>query len=152
MLKQACVSLICAGFFFAVSGAESVTIAQKAERMVNKGAAYVKQVGKDSALVEFNDPKGKFIDGDLYIFAYTMKHVCLALPFKPAQVGKDLSELVDADGKPFFQEFSKVLTEKGSGWVDYKWNNPLTKKIQDKTSFVMKIDGENLYIGCGFYK
>jgi len=133
--------------------AQEQTKQQKAEALVKKAAAYIKEKGKDVALKEFNDPKGKFVDGEFYIFAYTMKNICLALPSKPAQVGKDLTDITDADGKPFFLDFHKVLDSKaGSGWVDYKWNNPITKKIQDKSSYLMKIDGQDLYIGCGFYK
>lgn len=129
------------------------TPAQKAEVLVKRGAAYVKEKGKVEALKEFNNPTGKFVEGEYYIFAYDMNDVCLALPSKPAQVGKDLSDIADADGKLFFQDFHKVLESKtGAGWVDYKWMNPETKKIQAKTSYIMKIPGEDLFIGCGFYK
>lgn len=129
------------------------TPAQKAEALVKRGAAYVKEKGKVEALKEFNNPKGKFVDGEFYIFAYDMNDVCLALPSKPAQVGKDLSDIADADGKLFFQDFHKVLESKtGAGWVDYKWMNPETKKIQAKTSYIMKIPGQDMFIGCGFYK
>ncbi|MBK8802256.1 MAG: cache domain-containing protein [Fibrobacteres bacterium] len=125
----------------------------KAEALVKKGAKYIKDHGKEAALKEFNNPKGGFVDGELYIFAYDMEDVCLALPSKPAQVGRDLSDITDADGKPFFKDFHKVLDSKaGSGWIQYKWNNPLTKKVQDKLSFIMKIPDQNMYIGCGIYK
>jgi len=125
----------------------------KAEALVKKGAAFIKEHGKDEAIKEFNNAKGKFVDGELYIFAYDMEDVCLALYAKPAQVGKDLSDITDADGKPFFKEFHKVLDSKqGHGWVENKWNNPLTKKVQDKLSFIMKIPDQNMYIGCGIYK
>jgi len=125
----------------------------KAEALVKKGAQYIKEHGKDAGIAEFNNAKGKFVDGELYIFAYDMEDVCLALYSKPAQIGKDLSDITDADGKPFFKEFHKVLESKeGHGWVEYKWNNPLTKKVQDKISFVMKIPDQNMYIGCGIYK
>lgn len=133
------------------AGAE--TPSQKAEALVKRGFAYIKEKGKDAAIKEFNNPKGIFVEGEFYIFAYDMGDVCLALPSKQAQVGKDLTEIVDADGKLFFAEFHKVMESKsGSGWVDYKWMNPETKKIQAKTSFVMKVPGEDMYIGCGFYK
>ena len=125
----------------------------KAEALVKKGVQFIKDHGKDAAIQEFNNPKGKFVDGELYIFAYDMDDVCLALYSKPAQVGKDLSDITDADGKPFFKEFHTVLDSKeGHGWIGYKWNNPLTKKVQDKISYIQKIPGQNLYIGCGLYK
>jgi signal transduction histidine kinase len=129
------------------------TPAQKAEALVKRAAAYIKEKGKDAALKEFNNPKGKFVEGELYIFAYSLKNICLALPTKPQQVGQDLTNLADADGKLFFQDFHKAIESKaGAGWVDYKWVNPVTKKIQDKSSYLMNIPGQDMFIGCGFYK
>ncbi len=37
--------------------------------MVEKAAAYVQANGKEKALKEFNNPKGQFVKGELYIFA-----------------------------------------------------------------------------------
>jgi cytochrome c len=39
---------------------------------------------------------------------------------------------------------------KGTGWSDYKWANPVTKKIDDKTTYFMKVD--DVVLGCGIYK
>jgi len=139
---------LCLGTVFAGEAEKT-----KAEALIKKGAQFIKDNGKEAALKAFNDPKGAFVEGELYIFAYDMDDVCLALYSKPAQIGKDLSDITDADGKQFFKDFHKVIESKtGSGWVEYKWINPITKKIQDKQSFVMKIPGQNMYIGCGIYK
>ena len=40
----------------------------------------------------------------------------------------------DADGKLFAVDMVKTAKEKGSGWVDYKWEKPQTKKIDPKTA------------------
>jgi signal transduction histidine kinase len=43
------------------------------------------------------------------------------------------------------------ITENGgTGWVDYKWPNPLTHKIEDKSAYVAKL-GENYFVGVGVY-
>lgn len=55
----------------------------------------------------------------------------------------------DTDGKLFQQEFLTVAA-KGGGWVDYKWTNPTTLKVEPKTAYVERV-GE-LTIGCGVYK
>jgi signal transduction histidine kinase len=39
----------------------------------------------------------------------------------------------------------------GSGWVDYKWPNPITNKIEDKTSYVERM-GTNYFVGVGVYR
>ena len=39
---------------------------------------------------------------------------------------------------------------KGSGWYDYKWPNPLTDKIEDKTSYVERMG--DYWVGVGVYR
>ena len=39
---------------------------------------------------------------------------------------------------------------KGKGWQNYKWTNPQTKKIEDKTAYIEKVD--DMIFGCGAYK
>lgn len=121
-----------------------------AKALIEKGVAYYKANGKDKAFAEFSDPKGQFTKGDLYIFVIDTKGTVFAHGGNPKLIGKDMSELKDADGKFFMKEIIKTANEKGKGWVDYKWANPVTKKIDNKTTYVEKVDG---YIfGCGVYK
>jgi cytochrome c len=56
------------------------------------------------------------------------------------------------DGKFFAREFIQVAKTTGTGWVDYQWVNPQTKKIENKTSYVMRVPGMDVLIGCGIYK
>ncbi len=58
--------------------------------------------------------------------------------------------LQDSDGKYFVKE-QIATAKKGGGWVDYKFTNPATGKIQQKTSYVQKLD-DNYYAGCGAFK
>ena len=122
----------------------------KAKTMVEKAAAYIKANGKDKAMTEFNNPKGGFIDGHLYIFAVDFDGITLANGGTPALVGKDMKGLKDSEGKLFIAEMIELAKTKGSGWVNYNWLNKVTKKIEPKTSFVQKID--NYFIGCGTNK
>ena len=64
--------------------------------------------------------------------------------------GKDLYNFRDSDGK-FFVQAQIAVAKKGSGWADYKFTNPVTKKIQPKTSYIKKLD-DQFYIGCGAFK
>jgi cytochrome c len=141
------VSLFFAGIAFAAGTAGS---ADEAKTLMNKAVAYVKAVGKEKAFAEFTNKQGKFIDRDLYIFAVDLKGLTLAHGGNEKLVGKDLYGLKDADGKPFIQNFIEVAKTKGSGWVDYKWQNPLTKKIENKSTYVHKVD--DYFLGCGIYK
>ena len=47
-------------------------------------------------------------------------------------------------------EFVTVATTKGSGWVDYKYQNPKTKQMDIKTTYVEKV--EDIIICCGIFK
>jgi cytochrome c len=43
-----------------------------------------------------------------------------------------------------------VAKTKGTGWVDYKWVNPVSKKIEPKSTYIQK--GDEYFLGCGIYK
>ena len=139
------VNLLLVSFSFAAGGT-----ANEAKTMVDKAAAFVKAEGKEKAFAEFTDPKGKFVDRDLYIFAVDFEGITLAHGGNAKLVGKDMSGLKDADGMYFIKEFIGLAKAKGSGWVDYKWVNPVTKKIEPKSTYIQKMD--NYFLGCGIYK
>ncbi len=139
-----------------VLGAGSITYAAEfgtapeAEAMVKKAIALVKADGKDKTFAEINNPKGKFVDRDLYIFVYDMSGKCVAHGFNQKMIGKDLIEMKDSDGKFYVKERIEIAKTKGKGWQDYKFTNPLSKKIEQKTAYIEKVD--DLIVGCGIYK
>jgi cytochrome c len=124
--------------------------ADEAAALVKKAVAYLKENGKEKAFVEFNNVKGQFVDRNLYIFVYNMSGKNLAHGANPRMVGKDQIEMKDVDGKYIIRSFIELTSAKGSGWVDYKWPNPVTKAIESKSSYVEKVD--DVIIGCGIYK
>jgi hypothetical protein len=44
----------------------------QAEAMVKKAVGFIKANGKEKGLAEISNPKGKFVDRDLYVFVYDM--------------------------------------------------------------------------------
>ena len=122
---------------------------EQAVGLVKKAIAYYKANGLEKALDEFSNPKGQFKDGDVYVFAYDLTGTMLAHP-NPALIGHNLTDVPDADGKMFRKEFVTVALTKGSGWVDYKYQNPKTKLMERKTTYVEKAD--DLIICCGIFK
>jgi len=119
--------------------------------MVVKAIAYWKTHGRDKAIAELNDPKGQFVKGDLYVFANNLDGTVLANGGNTRLVGQNHIGLKDGNGKLFNKECSETA-QKGGGWVDYSWVNPLTKKLQPKTVWVQKIDGSDIYLGSGVWK
>ena len=122
----------------------------EAKALVKKAVDYLKANGKEKSLAEFSDPKGKFVNGDLYIFVYDMNGKCLAHGFNQKMIGKDLKEMKDPDGKFYVKERIEIAKTKGSGWQDYKFTNPTSKKLEHKTAYIEKY--EDLIVGCGAYK
>jgi signal transduction histidine kinase len=123
---------------------------KEAKALVEKAAAYMKANGKDAALKEFGKAKGQFDKGDLYVFAYDMSATIVAHPKNPKLIGKNLMDVPDTDGKLFRKEIVETAKTKGTGWVDYKYLNPETKKVEAKTPYVLKVG--DLVLCCGAYK
>lgn len=125
--------------------------ADEAVKFVKNAVSYLKKHGKEKAFADFADPRNKqFHDRDLYIFVYDLKGVCLAHGNNPKMVGKDLSQMKDANGKTIIQDFIELGKSKGAGWVEYSWPNPITKNVELKTSYIVKVD--DMLLGAGVYK
>jgi len=125
--------------------------ADEAKSMVERAVALLKQVGPEKAFAAFSDPNNKdFHDRDLYVFVRSMDGNTVAHGVNKGMVGHTSMETKDADGKLYNKEIMETATTKGSGWVDYRWPNPVTKKIEPKSSFVEKTG--DYVVGAGFYK
>lgn len=132
---------------FAASGKGS---ADEAVALVKKAVAYIKANGKEKAFVEFNSSSGSFKNHDLYIFVMEMNGVISAHGANPKLIGKNLSVVKDVDDKQFVKSFIDTANGKGKGWIDYKWSNPMTNAIEEKSTYIEKTD--DIMVGCGIYK
>jgi signal transduction histidine kinase len=131
-------------------------LAQNATRddataMVKKGVAFIKANGVEKAYAEITAKNPQFVKNDLYLVVYGMDGKCLAHGANEKQVGKDLIDLKDVDGKAFVRERVELGKAKPGGfWQDYKFTNPTTKKIEPKQMYCERL-GETLVCG-GVYK
>jgi cytochrome c len=141
------VALMAVGFLAALACAAATP--QDAEAWTKKAVEFYKANGKDKALAEFSNPKGEFVKGDQYIYVLDLDGKMLAHP-NAKLVGKDFTKVKDADGKLFALDILKEAKAKGNGWVDYKWENPTSKKVEAKTVYFEKVDG--VIICSGAYK
>jgi cytochrome c len=124
--------------------------ADEASALVDKGVKLLKTDGNEKAYTAFNDAAGAYIDRDLYIFVMDLQGTVLAHGANKSLIGKTLLNLKDANGKPFVQELISVASAKGEGWVDYHWSNPVTKKVEGKSTFVKKVG--DVFVAVGIYK
>jgi signal transduction histidine kinase len=143
------VSILLASMIFVCSAAIADDKAD-AVKMVKDAVAFYKGNGMEKTLDVLNDPKGQFIKGNLYVFAYDLSGTMMANVAKPELVGQNVIDVPDSDGKKFRQEIIDTAKKSGSGWVDYKTIHPKTKLIEQKTSYFERID--ELVLSCGIYK
>ncbi len=121
-----------------------------AKNWVAKAIAFYFAAGKRIALAEFTNPKGKFVQDEMYIYALNPKGTMLAHGVNERFVGEDFIDLKDSDGKEFIREIVETANAKGNGWVDYKWYHPVTKQEMIKTVYFERVD--DLIICSGVYK
>lgn len=117
---------------------------------VKKGVAYIKSNGRDKGYAEISNKQGAFNDRDLYLVVYGLDGTVRAHGANEKMVGKNLIELKDVDGKAFVKERVDLAQSKGTFWQDYKFTNPVTKKIEPKAMYCEKL--EDAVVCGGIYK
>jgi len=132
------------------SGAEFGTRAE-AIAMVKQVQMMFAEKGAQATFRAIDDKSNAlFHDRDLYPFVYDLKGTCVSHGARPALVGKNLISLKDQNGVYLIQEMIALAKGPGSGWVDYKWPNPITNKIEDKSSYIEKMG--DYFVGVGVYR
>jgi TRAP-type uncharacterized transport system substrate-binding protein len=123
----------------------------EATAMVKRVQQKFKKEGAESTFRAINSKEPGFADRDLYPFVTELTGLCVANGVTPAVRGKNLLDLKDRDGKFMIQEFVRTAsTAPGHGWVDYRWLNPVTKTIEDKSALIERMG--DYFVGVGVYK
>lgn len=122
----------------------------EATAMVKKGVAFIKANGKEKGFAEITSKSGQFTDRDLYLVVYGLDGVVHAHGANEKMVGKNLIDLKDVDGKAFVKERVELAQSKGTFWQDYKFTNPVTKKIEPKSMYCEKLN--DAVVCGGIYK
>jgi cytochrome c len=118
--------------------------------IVDKGLAFIKKNGKDALIKEINAKNPDFVKGELYLYMRAVDGTVVAHPINPRLIGKNMTELPDADGKYFRKEIIEGAKTKGKGWVDYRYNNPVSKVIEKKSTYYV-LSGD-VILEAGIYK
>ena len=118
--------------------------------MVDKGLAYIKKNGTEALIKEINNKNPEFIKGDLYLYVRSLEGPILAHPINPKLLGKNMLELPDANGKYYRKDIVELAKTKGKGWVDYLYNNPVSKEIEKKTTYLVR--SGDVILEAGIYK
>jgi cytochrome c len=119
--------------------------------LVERAIAHIHEVGRERAFADFSRSDGGFVDGELYIFCQDVSGVVLAHGGNPKIVGRNMADVRGPDGKLANVEINQLGLTQGSGWLEFRWPNPATKRIELKAAYVMKID-DHTVCGSGYYK
>jgi signal transduction histidine kinase len=133
----------------AVANTEFAT-KDEAVAMVKKGVAYIKGNGKDKGYAEISNKQGQFKDRDLYLVVYALDGTVLAHGSNEKLIGRNIIDLKDIDGKAFVKERVELAQKQNTFWQEYKFNDPVTHKIEPKESYCERLD-DSVVCG-GIYK
>jgi cytochrome c len=155
MSKSKLVAAVAAALITMVAGAVSAAdpvpaTAKEAEAMVKKGVAYIKANGKEKGYAEIANKQGPFHDRDLYLAVHQLDGKCVAHGTNEKMVGRMVFDLKDIDGKEYIKERVELAKTKGTFWTDYKFVNPVSKKIEPKTAYCERVD--DTVVCGGIYK
>ena len=134
------------GIAFAATGATK----DEAVAMVKKAVSAIKTEGADKAYAEISNPSGQFVDRDLYIVVYGLDGMVLAHGADAKRIGTNQINDKDADGKEFVKERVDLAKAQPSFWQEYKFMNPVTKKVEPKQMYCERL-GETVVCG-GVYQ
>ena len=124
--------------------------AKEAEAMVKKGVAFIKANGKDKGYAEITSKQSQFKDRDLYLVVCGLDGKVWAHGANEKMVGRNTIDLKDVDGKEFMRERIEMAKAKASYWQDYKYTNPVTKKIEAKQMYCERLG--DIIVSGGIYK
>lgn len=108
-----------------------------------------KNIQEDSIFSTLSYPVGRFVSGDLYIFALDEKGNLMVQGERPTLVGSNVMGAVDAKGKHINREIIERLNKTSEGiWIDYISKGAPKKVYAER---VTAKDGKHYYIACGYY-
>ncbi|RXK00353.1 chemotaxis protein [Arcobacter sp. CECT 8986] len=86
-----------------------------------------------------------------YFWVNDTNYKLIMNPNNKKNIGKNLKENEDSNGKKYFQEFVNISKTKGEGLVKYYKNKPGQKVAKEKFSYVMYFEPWDWVIGTGTY-
>jgi cytochrome c len=150
-MKNSIVLVSFLAIFLSVSSyaKEEFATKKEAKALVVKTVSALK-ANRAKTLEEITAKDAKYVDRDLYAVVYDMTGKVLAHGANNKMVGKDLIELKDPDGKEFVKERVNLAKSKGEFWQDYKFTDPITRKVLPKEAYCETVG--DAIVCAGVYK
>jgi len=109
-----------------------------AQSLALKAAALIAHEGFEAAHQEFLRD-GEFKHDEIYVNVIDTNGVWRCYPPRPANEGKNVLAVQDANGRFLVKDIIALAKDKGEGWVEYRWLNPETKRMQRQVSYVKDV-------------
>jgi methyl-accepting chemotaxis protein len=126
--------------------------AEEAQAMVMRGVEFMKANGKQALLDDINKlGNGQFIERDLYLMVLKLddyKFIAHGTNVRVINYDGRLSK--DPDGKTYMKDVVDLARSQGEGWVEYKYNHPVTNEVKVKATYFHRAG--DVVIACGAYK
>lgn len=119
------------------------------QQMVKKAVRYAMQSGAFMLFEQINNPRGMFVYGDLYLWAYDFDGVSYAHGRNIAFVGQNRIDWKDSAGAKRNRKIIELVQAEGRGWIDYLEDGlPKTAYVE---GFVDPRTGKRYIVGGGYY-
>lgn len=105
----------------------------------------------DEVFSTLSYPAGRFVMGDLYLYAVDFNGQMMANGDRPGLIGTNVLNVKDAEGKFVNQEIINRLktSPEGQGvWIEYKSKNAMKSTYAER---VQDLAGHTYFIACGYY-
>ena len=122
----------------------------RAMELVRAGIAHLAASGQDAAFNDFENRGGEFIKGDYYLWVCDLNGLVRCNGSNPKSRNQNFANLKDSHGKLFIQDVLRIAKERGRGWVDYYWRNPVSKQDEPKSTYFER--SGDLILLCGIYR
>jgi methyl-accepting chemotaxis protein len=117
--------------------------------LVKRAVAHIEKVGLQNACDDFDDPKGEFMFDQFYLSVFDFNATRQANGMEPWKRGENIMDVRDTDGKPYVRYIVARAKSKGFGWVQYKWKNPTSEKVELKLVYFEV--AKDSVVSCGIY-
>ncbi|WP_052959511.1 MULTISPECIES: cache domain-containing protein [Pseudomonas] len=96
-----------------------------------------------------NQHDKRLTQDDLYAFVVDLKtRRFVAHGFSPRLVGTDFKSLRSTDGKPIGEDILKQMSTHETAEIAYLWRNPITGQNEYKRTFLQRVNGYVVAVGC----
>src|SRR5215468_8047893 len=125
---------------------------EEAIAMVRRVQEMFKKLGPEGTFQAIKRKAPGTIDRDLYAYVIDQNAVVMANGAIPTMTtGTSLWNFRDQNGL-YLGRVEAEVCKSGRGWVDFRWLNPVTQQIDDKSAYIERIGDTNYCIGVGIYR